>query len=361
MKVPRSTKPNQKRRYFIRMLLAALLTTTMIVTSGFGAFSDNPLTEAFQVVISESFPAELVNLFNAYMANLSAPQIPLAPDSGTDKVSLPDPVGTILRLFAKNTSNTDSNNKTPFPMESTLAALASTQTEVVSIQNANLTMTQAQIQTLTAIPTITLTSLPTITQTTVPTWTPLPVYYYPPTATEKPEPEPTFTFTPIPLPNHLVLYEGNGLPTGNLGPRSNADAFCSSSLPAGFSNSHAFIGFSVSDSIANMPINYGVPTNLPIQSDTNIVIANNWADLMDGNIDVSLSAAGVLFPGDIWWSGSESDGVQDTPIYTPDCQEWTNGITFSGAYGNSDNLDSTWIHDSNLLCFNVISVLCVAY
>lgn len=360
MKVPRSTRPNPKRRYFIRMLFTALLTTTMIATGGFGVLSDNSVTYAFQDLIGENFPVDFLNRFNTYMANLSAPQIPPAPGSESDRESQPDPVGMILSFFGTESISTVSE---PFFMDATITALAETQTQVSVIQSRTPTITT---QTQTAIPSVTLTLPPTATQSPIPTWT-FPPVYFPPTATEKIEPYPTFTFTntptntPTPIPNRLVLYNSYGLPTGNLGPRSNVDAFCSSSLPSGFSNYHAFIGFSASDSIANMPINYGLPTNLPIQSDTNIVIANNWADLMDGNIGVSLSAAGVLSPGDIWWSGSESDGVQDAPIYTPDCQEWTDGVTFSGAYGNADNIDATWIHDSNLLCFNAASVLCIAY
>ena len=141
MKVPRSTKPNQKRRYFIRMLLAALLTTTMIVTGGFGAFSDNPLTEAFQVVIGESFPAEMVNLFNAYMANLSAPQIPPGPDSASDGESPLDPVGVILSFF--DTVSISTANEPSF-IDATITALAQTQTQVAVIQSRTVTITQVR-------------------------------------------------------------------------------------------------------------------------------------------------------------------------------------------------------------------------
>ncbi len=348
------------------MLPAALLTTIMVATGGFGAFSDNPLTEAFQDVIAENFPVELLNPFNAYMANLSAPQIPLEADSGVGKVSPPDPVGAILSLFEKSTSVTDSNNKTPFPIESTLVALASTQTEVVSIQNANFTMTQSQIQTQTAFPTITVTSLPTVTQSPIPTQT-FQLIYYPPTATKKPEPvnPPTFTFTPTntptPIPNHLTLYKG-AISTGGFGPRSSADALCTAGLPAGFSTYHAFVGFSASDSIANMATNYGMPTNLPIQSVTNVVIANDWADLMDGTIDVTLSAAGVLSPGDWWWSGSEDGFGNHINGTTASCMGWTsNSGSDPGIAGYHGDPNSPWLRDTIAGCGDPLPVLCIAY
>lgn len=341
------------------MLLGTLLTTTMIATGGYGAFSDNPLTSAFQDVIGENFPPELLNPFNAFMANLSAPQIPPVTDSESDRESPLDPVGAILSLFEKNTSITNSNNKTPFPIEATLVALASTQTEVVSIQNTSFTMTQAQIQTQTAMPTITLTSLPTMTQTTVPTLTSLPVYYYPPTATEKPEPTPTFTptNTPVPAPTHLLLYS-TFLSPGNLGSRSSLEGQCIQ--PWGYSSYHAFIGYSNIDSIANMPSNYGIPTNLPVQSLSNVIIATDWASLMDGNIDVTLNSAGVV--SSTWWSGVEDEFGNFVDGTTLNCDGWTNSTSlFTGNFGVRNQTDATWIMSGTRDCSLAAAVVCVAY
>ena len=331
----------------------------MIATGGFGVLSDNSVTYAFQDLIGENFPVDFLNRFNTYMANLSAPQIPPAPDSGADKGSPLDPVGIILSVFKQNIPSVDQTNKTLSPIESTLIALASTQTEVVAIQNTNLTMTQAQIQTQTAIPTITKTLLPTVTQTTVPTWTPLPVYYYPPTATEEPEPEPTFTptDTPIPAPTHLLLYS-TFISPGNLGPRSSLDGSCVQSW--GYSNYHAFIGYSNADSIANMPSTYGIPTNLPVQSLSSVVIATDWAALMDGNIDVTLNSAGIV--SSTWWSGVEDEFGNFIDGTTLNCNGWTNGTTLStGNVGVRNQTDPTWIKSGTRDCSLAAAVVCIAY
>lgn len=344
------------------MILAALMTTTMIATGGFGIFSDNPLTEAFKEVIGENFPVDFLNQFNTYMANLSAPQIPPVADSNTDRESSPDPVGALLSLFEKNTG-ADSNNKTPFPIEETLVALASTQTKVVLIQNANFTMTQAQIQTLTAIPTITLTSQPTVTQSPIPTQT-FQLIYYPPTATKKPEPvvnPPTFTFTPTntptPVPTHLLLYSTFVSP-GNLGSRSSLDGSCVQ--PWGYSNYHAFIGYSNADSIANMPSNYGIPINLPVQSLSNVIISADWASLMDGNIDVTLNFAGVV--SSTWWSGVEDEFGNFIDGTTLNCDGWTNDTSlFTGNFGVRNQTDATWIKSGTRDCSLAAAVVCIAY
>ena len=361
MKVPRSTKPNQKRRYFIRMLLAALLTTTMIVTGGFGAFSDNPLTEAFQVVIGESFPAELVNLFNAYMANLSAPQIPPVADSESDGDSQLDPVGVILSFF--DTVSASTANEPSF-IDATITALAQTQTQVVVIQSRTATITPVQTHIQTAIPSVTFTLPPTATQSPIPTWTFQPIYF-PPTATEKSEqiPVPTLTFTPTntptTVPNHLTLYEGI-ITTGNIGPRSSADALCAANLPAGFSKYRAFIGYSTADSIANMVSNYGMPTNLPIQSVTNVVLANDWTDLMDGSISVSLSSANVT--NEFWWSGAQDGNGNFITGTTPSCFDWTSSSgSDAGRWGNMLQTNSTWLSATNAGCGDPLAVLCIAY
>lgn len=363
MRVPRSTKPNQKRRYFIRMLLAALLTTVMVATGGFGAFSDNPLTTAFQDVIGENFPVDFLNQFNAYMANLSAPQIPPAADSESDGESPPDPVGMILSFFGSE--STFVANEPSF-IDATITALAQTQTQVVISQSRTATITPVQTHTQTFIPSVTFTSPPTVTQSPIPTWTFRPIYF-PPTATNQPEPKPTFTFTntptftPTPVPNRLVLYLG-GISEGNIGPRSTADAFCASNPISGFSNYRAFIGYSTSDSIANLASNYGIPINLPIQSVTNIVIANDWTDLMDGNIDVALSAAGVLSPGDWWWSGAEDGFGNHIDGTTPSCFGWSsNSGSDPGSSGYHGSTDFTWLRDAVAGCGDPLAVLCIAY
>ncbi len=369
MKVPRSTKPDKQHRYIFSMFFTVVLTMVMVATGGFGAFPNNPLTEIFQDVISENLPPEFLNPFNAYMEILSAPQIPPAPDSGADRVPPPDPVGVILSFFANDSNNDSAATSELSIVEATIAAIAKTQTQVVAIQSR--TATETQVPTQTVIPSLVFTASPVPTLSATPSLAPL-VYYFPPTATEEPEPElepvstsvppPTFTptNTPTPIPNHLTLYLGN-LSVGNIGPRSSADALCTANLPTGFSNYHAFIGYSASDSIANMPSNYGVPTNLPIQSITNIVIANDWADLMDGSIAVALDFAGVI-PSNHWWSGVENADGTHVDGTTFDCNDWTSNSGFVGGNeGFRNTVDTTWMDGFVAACDQAIAVLCVAY
>jgi hypothetical protein len=159
----------------------------------------------------------------------------------------------------------------------------------------------------------------------------------------------------------LVLYLG-GISEGNIGPRNIGDAFCAANHPAGFSNYRVFIGYSAADSIANMASNYGMPTNLPIQSTTNVVIGNDWSDLVDGNIDVALSAAGVLSPGDWWWSGSEDGFGNHINGTTASCMGWTsNSGSDPGIAGYHGDPNSPWLRDTIAGCGDPLPVLCIAY
>lgn len=345
----------------------------MIATAGFGAFPDNPLTTMFQTVIVENFPLELVDAFNLYMDEISAPQIQPRPVSESDEKSQPDPVGALLAVFEENTAATANE---PSAMDATKSAIESTQTQIAFIQSLPATWTQTATQTQTTTPSITFTLPPTLTQSATPVWTLAPVYI-PPKATSKPKdpPPPTSTFTsittstststpsstPTLVPGNLVLYLG-AISDGNIGPRSSADAFCAANLPTGFSNYHAFISYSAADSIANMPVNYGIPNTLPILSATNVLIANNWADLMDGSIAASLSSSGVT-PSNDWWSGAENaDGTHLDGI-TTDCNEWTVNNNFSGGNaGLRGSVNSAWMDfGSPAACDQLLAVLCIAY
>lgn len=179
-----------------------------------------------------------------------------------------------------------------------------------------------------------------------------------PTATPTLTPTPTPTLTPTPVPSPIILYDAGGLYYGNLGGRSGADSLCASNIPSGYSNYRAFISVDSGDSIANMPSNFGVPSNLPIYSTSNNLIASDWADLLDGTISMTLEAAGVLSSGSTWWSGSFYDG---STFYT--CSGWTSNMTSSyGSAGRSDSLNSFWIElDGYPDCAVSSHVLCIAY
>lgn len=163
----------------------------------------------------------------------------------------------------------------------------------------------------------------------------------------------------------IILYQAsNGASfDGNLGGRAGADALCAASAnkPAGYSNYRAFISTSAADEIRDMPTNYGVPTNLPITGPAPgyVQIASNWANLLDGGIDASLSDAGVT-PGDNrWWSGSNSAGALSSNY----CNGWTtNDIGVGADGGNSTLTTSGWINDFTVPCsVDNRRVVCIAY
>jgi hypothetical protein len=134
-------------------------------------------------------------------------------------------------------------------------------------------------------------------------------------------------------------------------------------LPAGFGSFHAFIAYSATDNIANMPSNYGIPTNLPIRSTTGTLIASNWADMLDGTIATTLTSAGVYSGPGGWWSGAEDEFGGSIDGVTQDCNEWTSIANFVGGNrGINSSTTSTWMDFGlSAACNQVLQVLCVAY
>ncbi len=165
----------------------------------------------------------------------------------------------------------------------------------------------------------------------------------------------------ITVPN--ILYDAGTAYPGSLGDRTSTDALCAANRPAGYTRHRAFIGHSAADSIANMPANYGISTTAPIRSATGVTIANNWADLVDGNIATTLNAAGIISTPPAWWSaaaasdGTHVDGVTNT------CNNWTSSLnTDFGAYGMLNSSTGTWMLGGPAAnCDQALVLLCVAY
>ncbi len=119
-------------------------------------------------------------------------------------------------------------------------------------------------------------------------------------------------------------------------------------------NVRAFISIDAGDDIAGMPANYSIPTGRKIIGPTGIQIGDNWADLFDGTIDITLSDASIA--SDNWWSGSLSNGHIDSSNY---CGGWTT----TGEHGQSgiyDNPDK-WIEGNTPSCSTAKVVLCVCW
>ncbi|MGH7436637.1 MAG: hypothetical protein ACRENE_13265 [Polyangiaceae bacterium] len=151
----------------------------------------------------------------------------------------------------------------------------------------------------------------------------------------------------------IRLFDGNS-PGGALGGRSGIDTLCANAAQteAGprFANVHGFITVNVTDEIKDMPANYGVPTDRPIESSTGAVVASDWSHLLGGSIDIALTSADVILSGNFWYSGSNPDGsIATTPVdgggvHPFTCSGWTDGATlFDGAYGLAYSTTSNWM------------------
>lgn len=163
--------------------------------------------------------------------------------------------------------------------------------------------------------------------------------------------------------NKIYMFSSAGYYNGNLGGRVGADNICQSNLPvalvdAGY-ETHAVLAFDSRDDMASFPTNFLIPTDEVIYAyDSNVVIANDWLDFMDGSLDAGMRAATLLPANTIYWTGFEPDGrlTQDT----------CNGFTsLSGAdqaqIGNSDYDDIRWSAFQVDSCNGVHPILCVAF
>jgi hypothetical protein len=126
----------------------------------------------------------------------------------------------------------------------------------------------------------------------------------------------------------------------------------------------AFINVDASDEIRDMPSNYAVPTNAPIQSASATKIANDWADLLDGSIIVSIQTAGVT-AANFFWSGEDSSsGGTGVVSATATCANWTTGAgnPNQGALGYAPHTASTWLNGGGGYCDeSFYPILCVCY
>lgn len=173
------------------------------------------------------------------------------------------------------------------------------------------------------------------------------------------------TATPTPTdtdPTELYLFrESDTDRDGNLGGRSGADTLCraSSNIPSSVTTVYAFLSTGASDTIAVMPTTYSFPSNIPIYGpDGSSKIADNWADLIDGTIDMNLETAGVLGTSTNWYSGSDTDGT----LHTYYCNGWaSNSGADGGRTGRSDVTDGTWISNGSGTCDFGNKILCIGH
>jgi hypothetical protein len=151
--------------------------------------------------------------------------------------------------------------------------------------------------------------------------------------------------------------------TGNISGRTGADNLCQAKYASDYSSLgctevRGFISIDASDRIADMPMNYGVPDNVPILGPGGTPIANDWADLLDGTILTTMQGAGVLSALG-YWTGSNADGTFYASPYN-NCTNFTS-TSGSGRTGSATATDGTWLSSSTSACVNIGPILCIGW
>lgn len=127
----------------------------------------------------------------------------------------------------------------------------------------------------------------------------------------------------------------------------------------GCTQARALISLSASDSIANMPGNYGIPTNRSINAPNNFVVAADWFTLISGTSGNIMGANGILPAATFWWTFSTTGGNYDG---TNNCGSGTSPSgASSGAKADSSTSGATWLADGLNTCSSNNRVLCICY
>jgi hypothetical protein len=160
------------------------------------------------------------------------------------------------------------------------------------------------------------------------------------------------------LRSRVVLFaESSTQRNGALGGRSGADALCTASTvrPAGLVQVRAFLSVSAADQIKDFPALYGVPTGLPIEGLSGILLASNFTSSLP-NIRVTLTAAGVLPAAADFWSGSAPDGTVGEV-----CTGWSTGAAdVFGTFSISDRF-SQFLRRGDFSCDSLCYLMCIAF
>ncbi len=165
----------------------------------------------------------------------------------------------------------------------------------------------------------------------------------------------------------LVLFSTGSPSDGNLNGIAGAQLLCEAATQTGVSKVHVFINGVINTTgkevlIADMPVTYGYPTDIPIYGlsagGIETRMADDWIDLLDGTIDTSLYDAGVLPVDTDWWSNSNSNGTQPVPFNA--CNNFTTNSSGGNSYvGYSSITNETWMHNIEMTCNNTNYVLCI--
>ncbi len=120
----------------------------------------------------------------------------------------------------------------------------------------------------------------------------------------------------------------------------------------------AFISLSSTDSIANMPGNYGIPTNQSINAPNNFTLASDWNTLIAGSSGNSL-APNVMPAATAWWSFSEPGGTYDT---VKNCSGGGDGSSGPlGSFADSSATGAAWLANNSQNCDITAFLVCICF
>lgn len=145
--------------------------------------------------------------------------------------------------------------------------------------------------------------------------------------------------------------------------RAGADSICIAARSGyvfpnnGCNQVRAMVSLSSADSIANMPGNYGIPTNRGINAQNGFTLAPDWMTLISGTSGNAL-APNVMSAATVWYSFSTTGGNYDG---TNNCSGGTLGTSVNGATADSSVTGANWIGSSFQLCSSPAQILCICY
>lgn len=139
------------------------------------------------------------------------------------------------------------------------------------------------------------------------------------------------------------------------------------------SNIHALISIDGTDQIGlatdpnGMAAKFSVPTDVPILEPSldliNDKIADDWADLLAGDIDQSLQEAGVDNVAVVWWSGASSTAAVGAPMCGTGTGGWSSTAgKKEGIMGLTTSMISSWLSGGRAQCDSAaVALICIGY
>ncbi len=142
---------------------------------------------------------------------------------------------------------------------------------------------------------------------------------------------------------------------GNLGGLTGADARCQ--LLANIAGLPGTYKAWLSDSSGSPSTRFTQSSGPYVLVNGTTVIANNWADLVDGTLAaaINLNEQGSSIGSNYVWTGTLGSG---TPSGN-NCSDWSsNSITILGTYGNTNLASSNWTNAGLSTCTGILRLYC---